>query len=81
MTNPEGELVKKFISDLRDPEAKFRLLDGIKSKPMLILSEITDKLMLLNEAMAFARSSTVNKPVVVREEVGYNFKKTFSKLN
>ena len=34
--NPEEELVKiKFISGLRDPEAKLRLLDGIKAKPAM----------------------------------------------
>ena len=32
--NPEEELEKiKFISGLRDPEEKLRLLDGIKAKP------------------------------------------------
>ena len=35
--NPKAELVKiKFISGLRDPEAKFRLLDGNKAKLRLL---------------------------------------------
>ena len=39
VTNFEEELVKiKFISILRDPEAKLRLLDGIKNKPTTSLS-------------------------------------------
>ena len=40
VTNPEEELVKiKFISGLRAPEAKLRLLDGLNTKPTLFLSE------------------------------------------
>ena len=40
--DPEDELVKiKFISGLRDLEAKLRLLDGIKTKPTMSLSEMT----------------------------------------
>ena len=69
----------KFISGLRDPEAKLRLLDGIKNKPTMSLSEMTENLQFRSQAMAFASSSTGNRPFVIKEEVGYNFKKTFRK--
>ena len=60
VTNPEEVLVKlKFISGLRDPEAKLRLLDGIKTKPTMSLSEMTERLQFRSQAMTFARSSTV----------------------
>ena len=43
--NPEEELVKiKFISGLRDPEATLRLLDGIKAKPAMSVTEMTENL-------------------------------------
>ena len=43
--NPEEELVKiKFISGLRDPEAKLSLLDGIKAKPTTSITEMTENL-------------------------------------
>ena len=80
--NPEEELVKiKFISGLRDPEAKFRLLDGIKAKPAMSVTEMTESLQLRSQAMAFASSSSGNKPFNVKEEVVFNFKKTFRKPN
>ena len=80
--NPEEELVKiKFISGLRDPEAKLRLLDGIKAKPAMSVTEMTESLQLRSQAMAFASSSSGNKPFTVKEEVGFNFKKTFRKPN
>ena len=76
--NPEEELVKiKFISGLRDPEAKLRLLDGIKAKPAMSVTEMTESLQFRSQAMAFASSSSGNKPFTVKEEVGFNFKKTF----
>ena len=78
VTNPEEELVKdKSISGLRNPEAKFRLLDGIKSKPTMSLSEMTESLQFRSQAMAFASSSTGIRFFVIKEKVGYNFKKTF----
>ena len=78
VTNPEKELVKiKFISGLRDPEAKLRLLDGIKTKSTMSLSEMTESLQFRSQA--FASSSTGNRPFVIKEEVGYNFKKTLRK--
>ena len=80
VTSPEEELVKKkFISGLRDPEAKLGLLDGIKTKPTMSLSEMTESFQFRSQAMAFASSSTGNRPFVKKEEVGYNFKKTFRK--
>ena len=69
----------KIISGLRDPEAKLRLLDGIKTKPTMSLSEMTESLQFRSKAMAFASSSTGIRPFVIKEEVGYNFKKTFRK--
>ena len=80
VTNPEYELVKtKFISGMRDPEAKLKLLDGIKTKPTMSLSEMTESLQFRSQAMAFASSSTGNRPFVIKEEVGYNLKKTYRK--
>ena len=39
----EEELVKiKFVSGLRAPEAKLRLLDGLKTKPTIFLSEMIE---------------------------------------
>ena len=69
VANPE-ELVKiDFISGLRDHEAKLGPLDGIKDKPTMTLSEMTENLQF----------TTVNKVVMVKEELGYNFKTTFRK--
>ena len=80
VTNPEEDLVTiKFISGLRDPEAKLRLLDGIKTTPTMSLSEMTENLQFRSQAMVFASSSIGNRPFVIKEEVGYNFKKTFRK--
>ena len=80
--NPEKELIKiNFISGLRDPEKKLRLLDGIKAKPAMSNTEMTKSLQFRSEAMAFASSSSGNKPFNVKEEVGFNFKKTFRKPN
>ena len=80
--NPEEELVKiKFTSGLRHPEAKLRLLDGIKAKPAMFVTEMTANLQFRSQAMAFASSSSGNKPFDVKEEVGFNLKKTFRKPN
>ena len=80
--NPEEELVKiKLISGLRDPEAKLRLLDGFKAKPATSVTEMTKNLQFRSQAMAFAFSSSGNKSFTVKEEVGFNFKKTFRKPN
>ena len=64
---------------MRDPEAKLRLLDGIQTKPTMSLSEMTESLQFRSQAMAFASSSTSNRPFAKKEEVGHNFKKTFRK--
>ena len=78
VANPEEELVKiKFISGLRDPEAKLRLLDGINAKPAMSVTEITKSLQFRSQAMAFASFSLGNKSFTVKE-VGYNFR-TFRK--
>ena len=80
VTNPEEELVKiKFISGLRDPEVKLKLLDGIKTKTTMSLSDMTESLQFRSQAMAFATSSTGNRPFVIKEELGYNIKKAFRK--
>ena len=64
--NPEKELVKiKFIPVLREPEAKLRLLDGIKAKPAMSAIEMTESLLFRSQAMAFASSSSGNKPFTV----------------
>ena len=79
---PEEELVKiKFFSGLRDPEAKLRLLDGMKAKPAMLVTEVTESLQFRCQAMAVASSSSGNKPSNVKEIVGFNFKKTFRKPN
>ena len=52
--NPEKEVVKiKFISDLRYPEAKFRLLDGIKAKPTMSITEMTKSLQFKKSSNGF----------------------------
>ena len=80
MAYPEEELVKiKFISGLRYPEAKLRLPDGIEAKPAMSVTEMTENLPLRSEAMTFASSLSVNKHLNVKEEVGFNFKRTFRK--
>ena len=80
--NTKEVLVKmKLISVLRDPEAKLRLLDGIKAKPAISVTEMMESLQFRSQAMAFASSLSGNKPFSVKEEVGFNFKKTFRKPN
>ena len=69
----------KLVSGLRDHEAKPRPVVGIKIKPAMTLSEMTERLLFRSEAMAFASFSPGNIPVTAKEEVGYNFKKTFRK--
>ena len=81
-SNTEEELVKiKFISGLRDLEAKLLLLDGIKAKPAMSVTEMTESLHFRSQAMDVASSSSGKKPFTVKEEVGSNFKKTFRKPN
>ena len=78
--NPDEELVKiMFILGLRDPDAKLRLLDGIKAKPAMSVTGMTKSLQFRIQAMALASSSSGNKSFTVKEEVGFNFKKTFRK--
>ena len=68
ITNPEEEDIKiEFISSFRDSEAKLRLLDSIKTKTTMSLSEMTDKLQFRSQALAFVSSSSVNRPFVVKE--------------
>ena len=42
---------------------------------------MTESLQFRSQAMAFASSSSGNKPFTVREVVGFNFRKTFRKPN
>ena len=78
----EEELVKmKFLSGLRNLESKLRLLDGIKAKPAKSVTEMTENLKSRSQAMAFACSSSGNKPFTVKKEVGFNLKRTFRKPN
>ena len=80
VTNPEEELVKiKFISGLRKPEFKLRPLDGIKTKPTMSLSEMTESLQFRSQAVAFASSSLGNRPFVIKEEVGIQLQKDLQK--
>ena len=80
--NSEKELVKmKFISGLREPEAKLRLLGCIKAKPSLSVTEMTESLQLKSQVIAFAISLSGNKPFILKEEVLFNLKKTFRKPN
>ena len=61
---PEDELVKtKFISGLRNPEAKHRRLDGIKAKPSISVTEMTESVQLRSQAMV-ARSSSGKRPLL-----------------
>ena len=67
--NPAEQLTKLwFISGLWDLEAKLRLLDGIKAKPAILVTEMTESLPFRSQAMAFASSSSCNKPFTVNEE-------------
>ena len=59
----------EFISDLRHLEAKLRLLDGFKAKPLMSITEMTKKLQFRSQAMVFANSSSGNKRFTVKEEV------------
>ena len=65
---------------MREPEAKFRFLDGIKAKPVMSVTEMTENLHFRSQAMGFASFSSGNKPFTEKEEVGFNFKKTSQKL-
>ena len=79
---PEEELVKiKFISGLRGSEAKLRLLDDIKAKPAMSVTEMIENLQIRRQKVAFASYLSGNKPFTVKEEVGFNIKKTFRKPN
>ena len=66
---------------MSDPEAKLRLLDGMKAKPAMAITEMTESVQFRSQAMAFASSSSGNKPITVKEEVGFKLKKTFRKPN
>ena len=66
---------------MRDTEAKLRLLGGIKAKPAISVTEVTESLQFRSQARVFSKSSSGNKPFTVKEEVGLNFKKTFRKPN
>ena len=77
-SNLEEELVKiMFISGLRDPEAELRLLDGIKSKPTMSITELTESLQFRGQAMVFASSSSGNKPFTGKKKLGSISKRPF----
>ena len=66
----EEELVRiTFLTGLRHPEAKSRLLDGIEAKPTISITEMTASLQFRSQALAFASSSRGNKLFTVKEEV------------
>ena len=54
---------------MRDPEEKLKLLDRIKAKPAKSVTEMTNSLQFKSQAMAFASSSSGNKPFTVKEDV------------
>ena len=56
---------------MRGPEAKLRLLDGIKAKPAMSVTEMTESLQFRSQAMAFAKC----------ERSWVQIKKTFRKPN
>ena len=45
----------------------------------MALSQMTESLQFTSQLMASATSSQGNKPIIAKEEVGYNFKMTFRK--
>ena len=60
--NPEEEIMKmKFISELRDPEAKLGQLDVIKAKPAMSVTYMTENLKFTSKAMTVAISSSSYK--------------------
>ena len=66
---------------MRVPEATFRLLHCIEAKPAMSIIETNESLQFRSQALVFPRTSSSNKPFNVKEEVGYNFKKTSRKTN
>ena len=66
---------------MRYPDAKLRLIDVIEAKPAMSVTEMTDSLQFRSHAMAFASVSSGKRPFAVKEEIGFNFKKTFQKPN
>ena len=70
------EIVRiKFISGLKDPEARLGLLDGIKTKPTMTFSELTNILHFRSQALVFTSSSTGNKTSYSEEVSGKQFQK------
>ena len=53
-----GVVKTKFISGLRDHEAKFSILDCITTKPAMSVNEIMESLQFGSPATAFASSSS-----------------------
>ena len=53
---------------LRDTEAKLILLDGIKNKPTMTHSELTERLQFRSQATVYASSSTDNRLVLAKPE-------------
>ena len=79
-----GESDDDFLAPLRE-EARCCDFEKLKTAahPVTAMSvtEMTESLQFRSQAMAFASSSPGNKPFTVKEEVGFNFKKTFRKPN
>ena len=68
VTNPEEDLLKN-TSGLREPEAKLRLMEGIKTKSTMTISKMTESLLFRSQALVFAISSIGKKPVRVKQDV------------
>ena len=64
-----------------DPETKLRLLVGIKAKPAMSVTEMTKSLPFRSQAMAFASSSSGNKPFTVKKKSWVQLQKELSKTN
>ena len=79
MTNLEYGWFKKLTFCFRVPEAKLRLLDSIKTKQMMVFCKITKNIQFKSQEEAFSSSIAGNKVVIVKEEMGYNFKNSFRK--
>ena len=50
---------------------------ALKQKKTMSITEMTERLQFRSQDMAFASSSSGNKPFTVKEEVRFKFKKTF----
>ena len=64
----------QFILLLRDPEAKLRLLDGLKAKPPMPITEMTE---FRSQAMIFFHAHDQVKSSLKWKKLGTNSKRPF----